>query len=301
MNGVASIANSLGNRLDVPREDHLCICSGHWLMHHLLIRTRSLRLWYMMKSLTDLGMTYIHLSPDMHLYIQAMQIKLNEPHAFDKLILRPGVMHIVQNVCGCIGQLMMGSGLADLIGSAFGGVGRIMAQGKPWVRAMRSFRMVSSVLLQSLLQTGFKTCDEICEYLEKTRLTSYKPSLGGQPHHSDSPHSPVALSTALHSTSPPVFFHRWPPQLCKIPLMALPRNGYTISCHGKGWPTLWSICLQTQGGQLECSVGRPVRGADGNKDWERWTEGHDVIPGTSGGMDRLIFHISIHIRSSKQL
>ena len=38
-------------------------------------------------------------------------------------------MHIVQNVCGCIGQLMMGSGLAHLIGSAFGGVGSIMAQG----------------------------------------------------------------------------------------------------------------------------------------------------------------------------
>ena len=31
-------------------------------------------------------------------------------------------MHIVEHVCGCIGQLMMGSGLADLIGSAFGGV-----------------------------------------------------------------------------------------------------------------------------------------------------------------------------------
>ena len=79
-------------------------------------------------------------------------------------------MHIVQNVCGCIGQLMMGSGLAHLIGSAFGGVGSNMAQGKPWVRAMRSFRMVSSVLLQSLLQTGFKTWDDICEYLEKTLL-----------------------------------------------------------------------------------------------------------------------------------
>ena len=45
-----------------------------------------------------------------------------------------------------------------------------MAQGKPWVRAMRSFRMVSSVPLQSFLQTGFKTCDEICEYIDKARL-----------------------------------------------------------------------------------------------------------------------------------
>ena len=38
------------------------------------------------------------------------------------------------------------------------------------MRAIRSFRMVSSVILQSFLQTGFKTWDEICEYLEKARL-----------------------------------------------------------------------------------------------------------------------------------
>ena len=53
----------------------------------------------------------------------------------------------------------------------------------------------------------------------------------------DSPYSPVAalrkrgrlaLSTALHSTSPRVLFHLWLPQLCKIPLMALPRNGYIL-------------------------------------------------------------------------
>ena len=31
---------------------------------------------YMMKSLQELGMTYSQLSPDMHLYIQALQIKL---------------------------------------------------------------------------------------------------------------------------------------------------------------------------------------------------------------------------------
>ena len=165
---------------------------------------------YMMQSLTDLGMTYIHLCPDMQLYIEAMQIKWNEPQAFDKLILRPGVMHIVQNVCGCIGQLMMGSGLADLIGSAFGGVGSIMAQGNH----------------------GCVRCAHSGWYLQFSCN-----------HHPDSPHSPVAalrkrgrlaLSTVLHSTSPPVLFHRWPPQLCNIPLMALPRNGYTIACHGKG-------------------------------------------------------------------
>ena len=100
-------------------------------------------------------------------------------------------MHIVQNVCGCIGQLMMGSGLADLIGSAFGGVGSIMAQGKPWVHAMRSFRMVSSVLLQSFLQTGFKTWDEICEYLEKARSFS---SLATTTMQDTSPHERCSVN-----------------------------------------------------------------------------------------------------------
>ena len=152
---------------------------------------------------------------------------------------------------------MMGSGLADLIGSAFGGVGSIMAQGKPWVRAMRSFRMVSSVILQSFLQTGFKTWDEICEYLEKARL---HPT--GR-HWVDNLITPTLLIDQLLRSERegdwlfqqlcirrllPYFFYRWPPQLCKIPLMASPRNGYTIACHGKVWPTLWSICLQTQGG-----------------------------------------------------
>ena len=125
---------------------------------------------YMMKSLNDLGMTYIHLSPDMQLYIQAMQIKWNDPLRFQNLILRPGVMHIVQNIWGSIGHLMKGSGLEIIIGAAFGGVNNIMCHGKPWVRAIRAYRMVSCILLQSFLQTGFKTWDEICNHLEKARL-----------------------------------------------------------------------------------------------------------------------------------
>ena len=50
---------------------------------------------YMMKSLHDLGMTYIQLSPDMQLYIQAIQIKWSDSQRFQNFILRPGVTHIV--------------------------------------------------------------------------------------------------------------------------------------------------------------------------------------------------------------
>ena len=38
------------------------------------------------------------------------------------------------------------------------------------MRALRVFRMVSSILRQSFLQTGFETPEEICEYLERSQL-----------------------------------------------------------------------------------------------------------------------------------
>ena len=76
----------------------------------------------------------------------------------------------MQNVCGYIGHLMQGSGLETLIGAAFGGVSSIMGHGKPWVRGLRTFRMVSSILVHSSLQIGLKTWEEICEYLERARL-----------------------------------------------------------------------------------------------------------------------------------
>ena len=105
----------------------------------------------------------------MQLYVQAMQIKWSDTQRFQNLILRPGVMYIVQNVCGCIGHLMQGSGLETLIESAFGGVSSITGHGKPWLRALCAFRVASSILRQSFLQTGFKTWEVIC-HLERARL-----------------------------------------------------------------------------------------------------------------------------------
>ena len=181
-------------------------------------------------------MTYIHLSHDMQLYIQSMQIKWNEPQAFDQLILRPGVMHIVQNVCGCIGQLMMSSGLADLNGSAFGRVCSIISQGKPCVS-----RCAHSGWYLQL------SCNHSCRHVSRRGMRSAstlrRHVTGWTTSSPDSPHSPAAalrkrgrlsFSTALHSTSPSALLHRWSPQLCKIPLMALPRNCYTIACHDEG-------------------------------------------------------------------
>ena len=160
----------------------------------------------------------------MQLYIQAMQIKWSDSQRFQNLILRPGVMHIVQNVCGCIGHLMQGSGRETLIGAVFGGVSSIMGNGKPRVRALRVFRVVSSILRQSFLQTGFKTWEEICEYLERAQLRptgrhwvdilTTPTLLGHQLIRSERERGGLASTAVLHQAAITLPFHRWTPQLC---------------------------------------------------------------------------------------
>ena len=137
---------------------------------------------------------------------------------------------------------MMGSGLADLIGSAFGGVAASWLRGnKGCVRCANSGRYLklscnhsSRPVSRCWMRSASTLRRHVCILQAVTGWTTSSP---------DSAHSPVAAlrkggglapSTALHSKAPPVFFQRWPPQLCNIPLMALPRNGYVIACHGKG-------------------------------------------------------------------
>ena len=122
---------------------------------------------YMSKSLTEQGMTYINLSVDMQLYMVAQQIKWWNPQRFEKIILRPGAMHIIMSFLGCIGNLMRGSGLNVLVGSAFGHITAIM-NGKAWVMAMRAFRMVSAALLQCFLKDGSKSFDELVAVIEES-------------------------------------------------------------------------------------------------------------------------------------
>ena len=53
---------------------------------------------YLKKSLTDMGMTYAHISVDLQLYTVSCQIKWNEVDRFKNVILRPGIMHTVQSL-----------------------------------------------------------------------------------------------------------------------------------------------------------------------------------------------------------
>ena len=130
-----------------------------------------------------------------------------------------------------------------------------MGYGKPWVRALRAFRMVSSILRQSFLQTDFKTWEEICEYLERARLyptgrhcvdNLITPTLlAHQLLRSERDGGGLASTSALHQASIALQCYRWTPQQWKVPLVALLRDVSVPACRGQGRPSLRCICLQT--------------------------------------------------------
>ena len=50
-------------------------------------------LTYMQRSLTDMGMKYVHLSMDMQLFAVTKQVYWNQPNQFQNVIAHPGGMH----------------------------------------------------------------------------------------------------------------------------------------------------------------------------------------------------------------
>lgn len=65
---------------------------------------------------------YVIITNDLQLYKDVAKLKFYSPHSFSKVISRLGGMHMIMSFVGCIGNLMAGSGLEDILGSAFGGV-----------------------------------------------------------------------------------------------------------------------------------------------------------------------------------
>ena len=87
---------------------------------------------------------------------------------FKDVILHPGMMHTMMSFLGSIGTLMKGSGLEQLISSAFGGIASIL-NGKCWTNSLRAYRFVVAALLQGFLSDGFQTDETLFEYLSNQR------------------------------------------------------------------------------------------------------------------------------------
>ena len=123
---------------------------------------------YCKNYLQSLGMNRVHITLDMQLYMVAIQVKWSDPEKWATLVMHPGGMHCVMSFLGCIGKLMRGSGLEDLIGAAFSGLTGILNR-KNWPRAMRALRMVCTVLLSDFLykEGSIPTFNDLSIVLEK--------------------------------------------------------------------------------------------------------------------------------------
>jgi len=105
------------------------------------------------KFVHEHGHKYLHVAADMQLYRVTMMIKWSDPLRWKQLIVRPGGMHTVMSFIGCIGTLMQGSGLEELLNAAFKGVGN-MLNGKAWPKAIRGLRMVVTCILETFIKEG---------------------------------------------------------------------------------------------------------------------------------------------------
>ena len=111
------------------------------------------------------GQIYVHLVADLQLFKVALQIKWSDPTRWKYLVVRPGGMHTLMSFLGCVGNLMKGSGLEEILNVAYKGVSS-MLNGKVWPKAMRGLRMVVTGLLEECIITGKTTHKAIGEELE---------------------------------------------------------------------------------------------------------------------------------------
>lgn len=121
---------------------------------------------YLERSLKGFGMKYAHITVDLQLYIVACLIQWSDPVRWKSVIIHPGMMHTLMSFLGCIGFLMKGSGIEQLLAVAFGGITNIL-NGKSWTNALRAYRILMAVLLQDLLKNEPQTDAAITEYLDK--------------------------------------------------------------------------------------------------------------------------------------
>jgi hypothetical protein len=125
---------------------------------------------YCQNYLLGQGMSTVHISLDMQLYMVALQVKWSDMDRWKTVIVHPGGMHVVMSFLGCIGQLMKGSGLEELLKAAYSGLTGILS-GKSWPRAMRALRMVCAALLAHYISQDGSSCtfEDLTVYLEEAR------------------------------------------------------------------------------------------------------------------------------------
>ena len=108
-------------KLEVQQDMHL----AHSLMqlHHITTPSHPdtvvTTVTYCEHYMQQRGMKFFSITANMQLFKVATQIKWSNQERWQNIVLRPGGIDIIMSFTGCIGVLMKGTGLEEIIKSAF--------------------------------------------------------------------------------------------------------------------------------------------------------------------------------------
>jgi hypothetical protein len=97
------------------------------------------------------GQPFVVFIADQQLYKIAVHIMWENHTLFNNVHLRLGGMHLLMSYVGSVGSLMAGSGIVEILGTAFAGVMKMMT-GKKFPGNIRAMRMLTEMLLQPIFE-----------------------------------------------------------------------------------------------------------------------------------------------------
>ena len=94
---------------------------------------------------------------DQQLYRVAVNVMWENQVLYGNIYLRLGGMHLLMSYVGCIGSLMAGSGIVEVLSEAFGGVLKMLT-GKKYPDNVRALRMLVEERIRPFFQTQNMLC-----------------------------------------------------------------------------------------------------------------------------------------------
>ena len=103
---------------------------------------------------------------DKQLYKVVMHIIWQDPDAFPNFVPRLGGMYMLIRFVGAIGTIMAGSGLEEILKSAFAGVQKMLT-GKKFPEHVKALRILMEKILRPILRNqDIETMGQLKRYLE---------------------------------------------------------------------------------------------------------------------------------------
>ena len=119
------------------------------------------------KAMQSIGMECTILTFDLQLYIVGCLVKWSDQERWQRIILRPEMIHALQSFLACIVFLVKASGLDVLLWAAFGGFTGIL-NGKSWPNPLIAYLTIAAALMSNILKDK-PTTETIMTYHESAR------------------------------------------------------------------------------------------------------------------------------------